>query len=386
MELTNVQKNEIILELLSKEGGINSLLSIILNNLMKAERDIFLNTQRSSNNKGNGYRLGFAHGYGTQIELRIPRDRLSEFYPVILALIRDQEELTYDLCFELYSKGLTTREIGDILEIIYGKHYSKSNISRINKSFYEEMEQWRNRTLEARYLVVYIDAIVVKVKRESIKNESFYIVMGLTPEYKREILAIECIPQESAKGWEEVLSKLKDRGVNEIELFVTDGLKSIEMSINKVFPKSSHQKCTVHLKRNILSYVRKEHKKEILDDMNEVLNPDEKTYTKEKAMKQLSEFSKKWGKYYKYIRNLPQKEGIENYFTYLEYDYRIRRMIYTTNWIERFNKSCRRTLKIRNSFPSPEAALAIITSVAIDKENKSYNYSIINFKFEPKFV
>ena len=243
------------------------------------------------------------------------------------------------------------------------------------------MEQWRNRTLEARYLVVYIDAIVVKVKRESIKNESFYIVMGLTPEYKREILAIECIPQESAKGWEEVLSKLKDRGVNEIELFVTDGLKSIEMSINKVFPKSSHQKCTVHLKRNILSYVRKEHKKEILDDMNEVLNPDEKTYTKEKAMKQLSEFSKKWGKYYKYIRNLPQKEGIENYFTYLEYDYRIRRMIYTTNWIERFNKSCRRTLKIRNSFPSPEAALAIITSVAIDKENKSYNYSIINFKF-----
>lgn len=102
-----------------------------------------------------------------------------------------------------------------------------------------------------------------------------------------------------------------------------------------------------------------------MEDFDRVLNPDDNNYTKEQAMNNLVEFSKKWGKYYKYIRDLPKKEDIESYFTYLNYDYRVRRMIYSTNWIERFNKSCRRTLKIKNSFPSPESVLALITSVAI---------------------
>ena len=103
------------------------------------------------------------------------------------------------------------------------------------------------------------------------------------------------------------------------------------------------------------------------------------------AMKKLDSFAEKWGKLYQHIRKLPEKEDIEYYFNYLDFDYRIRRMIYTTNWIERFNKSCRRTLKIRNSFPSPEAALALITSVAIEKGEKKYAYPIHNFKFEEMF-
>lgn len=384
MELTNLQKESVIEEFLSEKSGLNSLLSMILNSLMKIERTEFLGD--SEQNKGNGYRLGFAHGYGRQIELRIPRDRLGEFYPVILTLLRQQDDLVYELSYELYSKGLTTREIGEVLEIIYGKHYSKSQISRINTSFYHEMEQWRNRQLQARYLILFIDAIEVKVKRDRISNEAFYIIMGLTTDYKREILSIENIPEESALGWENVLLKLKERGLTKVTLFVSDGLKSLDRAISKVFPESNHQKCTVHLKRNILSYVKKEHKREIMEDFDEVLNPDDKNYTKEEAMKKLKEFSQKWGKYYKYIQHLPQKEDIEYYFTYLDYDYRIRRMIYSTNWIERFNKSCRRTLKIRNSFPTPESALALITSVAMDKESKTYNYSIISFKFEPKFL
>ena len=103
-------------------------------------------------------------------------------------------------------------------------------------------------------------------------------------------------------------------------------------------------------------------------------------------MEQLANFADKWGKLYRHIKKLPDKEDIEYYFNYLDFDYRIRRMIYTTNWIERFNKSCRRTLKIRNSFPSPEAALALITSVAIEKGEKKYAYPIHNFKFEEKFM
>jgi transposase-like protein len=384
MELTKLQTENVLKQFLSKENGLNEVLEMTLNSLMQSERAAFLKNQ-DTQNKGNGYRVGRVFGRGKQLELRIPRDRLSQFYPVLLALLRDQDSQIYDLSFALYSKGLTTRDIGDILELIYGKNYSKSSISNINISFYEQMEAWRNRPLEKEYLVVYIDAIWEKVKRDTIQSEAFYILMGLKKDYTREIIGIINIPIESSTGWEQALREIKERGVENIHLFVSDGLKSLEIAVSKVFHKSVHQKCIVHLQRNILAYVRSEHKKQVSNDFKKVLNPDDRNYSKKMAMLELDRFAEKWGKYYRHIKRLPLKDDISYYFTYLDYDIQIRRMIYTTNWIERFNKSCRRTLKIRNSFPSPEAALALITSVAIEKGEKKYAYPIHNFKFEEKF-
>jgi transposase-like protein len=247
------------------------------------------------------------------------------------------------------------------------------------------MEAWRNRKLEEEYLVVYIDALWEKVRRDRIASEAFYVIMGLKKDFTREIIGVVNLPVESAVGWQEVLNGLKERGLKKVHLFVSDGLKSLETAIARVFNQSTHQKCIVHLQRNILAYVRSSHKEEIAQDFKQVLNPDDKNYKRENAMERLRVFSKKWGKYYKHIGQLPEKEDIEYYFTYLDYDHRVRRMIYTTNWIERFNKSCRRTLKIRNSFPTPEAALALITSVAIEKSEKKYAHPVHNFKFEEKF-
>ena len=384
MELSKLQTESVLKQFLNKENGLNEVLEMVLNSLMFGERKSYLESQKIQN-KGNGYRLGKAFGRGKQMELKIPRDRLGQFYPVLLTLLRDQDSQIYDLSFALYSKGLTTRDIGDVLELIYGKNYSRSTISNINVSFYDQMEDWRKRELEKEYLVVYIDAIWEKVKRDTIRSEAFYIIMGLKKDYTREIIGIVNIPTESSTGWEQALNELKDRGVENVHLFVSDGLKSLETAVAKVFNKSVHQKCIVHLQRNILAYVRSEHKQEVANDFKYVLNPDEENYTKKIAFDRLRQFSEKWGKYYRHIKRLPQKEDISYYFNYLDYHYQIRRMIYTTNWIERFNKSCRRTLKIRNSFPSPEAALALITSIAIEKGEKKYAYPIHNFKFEEKF-
>jgi transposase-like protein len=385
MNLSKLQTEEVLKQFLSKENGLNEVLEIFMNSLMYSERDVFLKSQEGIN-KGNGYREGQVYGRGRQLQLRIPRDRMGQFYPVLLALLRDQDSQLHDLSFMLYSKGLTTRDIGEVLEVIYGKNYSKSTISDINKSFYEQMQDWRNRELEQEYLAIYIDAIWQKVKRDTIRSEAFYILMGLKKDFTREIIGIVNVPTESSTGWELVLNELKQRGVSKVHLFVSDGLKSLETAVSKVFNQSVHQKCIVHLQRNILATVRSSHKAEIATDLRAVLNPDDEDYTKSMAMEQLAYFADKWGKLYRHIKKLPDKEDIEYYFNYLDFDYRIRRMIYTTNWIERFNKSCRRTLKIRNSFPSPEAALALITSVAIEKGEKKYAYPIHNFKFEEKFI
>jgi len=384
MNLSKLQTEEVLKQFLSKENGLNEVLEMFMNSLMYSERESFLKEDQGDN-KGNGFRPGQVYGRGRQLQLRIPRDRQGQFYPVLLALLRDQDSQLHDLSFMLYSKGLTTRDIGEVLDLIYGKNYSKSTISNINTSFYGQMEDWRNRELDQEYLAVYIDAIWEKVKRDTIRSEAFYILMGLKQDFTREIIGIVNIPTESSTGWELVLNELKDRGLTKVHLFVSDGLKSLEKAVSKVFNQAVHQKCIVHLMRNILGSVRSKHKAEIVADLRVVLNPDDENYTKKKAMSNLISFADKWGKLYKHIKLLPQKEDIDYYFNYLGFDHRIRRMIYTTNWIERFNKSCRRTLKIRNSFPSPEAALALITSVAIEKGEKKYAYPIHNFKFEKSF-
>ena len=154
MNLTKLQTQDVLKDYLSKENGLNDVLEMVLNSLMLSERDCFLE-KSTIQNKGNGYRPGTVFGRGHQLELRIPRDRMGQFYPVILSLLKNEDQQIHDLSFALYSKGLTTRDIGGILEQIYGRNYSKSKISSINTGFYEQMEAWRNRDLDEEYLVVF---------------------------------------------------------------------------------------------------------------------------------------------------------------------------------------------------------------------------------------
>ena len=163
--LTKKQTEQVLSNFLTEENGLNNVLQMLLNAMMYSERTDFLTTTTS--NKGNGFRLGKVFGFGSQIELRIPRDRQSQFIPTILALFRDQEHYLKEVSFKMYSKGLTTRDVSEVMETIYGSHYGKSTISNITKSFYSQMEAWRNRDLDKRYLALFIDGLHVKLKRDS---------------------------------------------------------------------------------------------------------------------------------------------------------------------------------------------------------------------------
>ena len=385
MNLTKKQTESVLSKFLEKENGLNDVLQMMLNAMMYSEREEHL--KMDSNNKGNGFRLGKVFGYGNQIELRIPRDRQSSFTPTILALFRDQESYLKEVSFKMYSKGLTTRDISEVMETIYGSHYSKSSISNINVSFYEQMEAWRNRTLESHYLAIYIDGLQVKLKREGqYQNECFYIILGLKPDYTREVIAIVNLPTESAIGWQQVFEGLKSRGLQSVGILISDGLSGLDDAVASSFKNVPHQKCIVHLQRNLQAYVRREDRRELAEDIRFLLSPDDANYQIHQVQERIDNLSDKWRKKYKSLANYLQNFQWQPYFTYLNYNVQIRRMIYTTNWIERFNKSCRRTLKIRGAFPSEDAVLALITSVAIDKSQKKYKYPIYNFKFEPRLM
>ena len=383
MELTKKQTEEVLSNFLVKENGLNDVLQMVLNSLMLSERTVHLAS--SENNKGNGYRRTNVFGHGHQIELRVPRDRKSSFVPTILALFRDQESYLKEVSFQMYSKGLTTRDIEEVMETIYGSHYSKSKISQINVGFYEQLESWRNRQIDEHYLAMYIDGLVVKLKRGGkYENECFYIIMGLKENGVREIISIINFPTESATGWQEVFESMKMRGLKSVGLIVSDGLSGIEEVITKSFPNTLHQKCIVHLHRNLQSRVRRKDKKELAADLREVLSPDDKDNNWDKVKEGINKLSDKWGKRYKTFAKYLDQINWQPFFVYLQFDMKIRRMIYTTNWIERFNKSCRRTLKVRGAFPSEESVLALLTSVAKDKSEKKYKYPIYLFQHEDK--
>lgn len=162
MNLTKKQTEEVLSKFISEDNGLNNVLQMMINAMMYSERADHL--ENTNTNKANGYRLGKVFGFCSQIELRVPRDRQSTFIPTLLALFRDQESYLKEVSFQMYSKGLTTRDISEVMETIYGTHYSKSSISNISQSFYGQMEAWRNRSLERHYLGFYIDGFTCKVK------------------------------------------------------------------------------------------------------------------------------------------------------------------------------------------------------------------------------
>ena len=359
LKLSKKQIASVINSHIQEEGGLHELFEMLINGLMLSERSAFLSDQKGEN-KGNGYRYASKSGIGSKLQLKIPRDRMGVFQPVILGLLNAQEEQVKDLCFELYGKGLTTRQIEGVIENIYGSSYSKSSISRITTDFSVLVDSWLSRKLDRYYPIIYIDAIHQKVRRETVATEAFYVLLGLKEDYTREVLGIINIPQESASGWQEVLENIRSRGVEKVGLFVFDGLSGLDEVVGKVFAQSMKQNCILHFQRNLNKHIRKSHRAEFCTKLKEVFNPDDVFYTVEEAVRNLKSVLRKWVKTYPHLKHTLSRDDLDTVFTYLHFNYRIRRMIYTTNWIERLNKSFRRTLKMRNALPSPRAAITLM--------------------------
>ena len=382
IDLKDDQLQDIIQSILNKDEGLNELLELILNGLMKIECTQWMASNSGPDNKSNGYRPGRAIGHGRKLSLRTPRDRLWKFQPVLWTMLRDQHEEVRRLCFELYGKGLSASDVGQVTEKIYGQAYSSSAISNFTQQLADQIHDWRERPLAGRYPVILIDAIHKKVRRGHVSSEAFYVVMGLTEGMQREVLAIANLPSESPAGWSELLTSLKNRGLEKTDLVIADGLPGLDQVVHKAFPRARHQKCVTHFKRHIQTKVKASDKDAVAEDLREVFLTGQRNYTRGQALKKFNEFARRWGEKYDAIKRLIGDEGMEYYFTYLDFDRRIQSMIYTTNWIERLNKKFRRSLKIRNALPSVNSALLLLGKMAIDTEERTYQYPIYNFKFD----
>jgi len=308
---------------------------------MRAEREQFNTHNKDSS---NGYRLSSVFAHKSKMELVIPRSRHNNYYPLILSLIKDQDNESKEMAFELYKAGLTTEQVGELFGKIYGKTYSKSAISQMMHTARTDVFAWLERKIDACYPIVYIDATYWCTRREeSVSNEAYYTILAVKEDRTREVLSVTNHPTEGATNWEDAFNDLKKRGLNEVQLVVCDGLTGIENVIQKVFPKAIVQLCTVHLTRNVLAKVKPADKQAVADELKSVLNPDNASDTPQEGIRRFHTFIQRWIKKYPSFKTyLNQRHHL--YFNYLDYEVEIRRMIYTTNWIERLNRNYKRTL------------------------------------------
>jgi putative transposase len=380
MIISKVLLKDLIANHLKQENGLNEVLEFTLNAMMTHERSLHL--EDAAGNKGNGYRPGRVYGHGKLLELRIPRDRNGEFYPKVLALLRSQQAETDKLVSALYGQGLTQSQVGDVFERLYGRHYSSSQVGRMIDWMRKDVAEWNSRPLEARYPIIFIDALWVNVRRDSVKKEAFYVVLGVKEDRTREVLAISHQPEESATGWRMLLEELRSRGVSSIGLIVADGLTGLEDAVAKVYGKADFQRCVTHVKRRLLARVRSEDKPLLADDLRQVFATDRREDSPDQGWQRWQALCSKWQSKYNRFGRLKNDPLYRACFTYLSYDYRMRNMIYTTNWIERLHKDFRRVLKARNSMPDEDSVITLLGHVSMNK--RAYQRKVPKLNYEER--
>ena len=363
---------------MAKEDGLNTLLKMALDALMKSERSEHNQQYRDLS---NGFRTRKAFGDKQMIELQVPRTRSGAYYPVVLALLKNQEQEARNTAFLLYRSGLTTAQVGEVFEEIYGRHYSTTQVSRMFDGAREEVERWLDRPLNDYYPIVYIDATFIPTRRvDSVSKEAYYTLLGVRPDRTREVLGVFNFPTEGSQQWVAIFEQLKRQGVQRVDLFVSDGLTGIEDAIWKCFNQAQVQLCTVHLQRVFMKEVKPKHKAELSQDFKEVFRNDDRHDSIEKAKERFKLFSEKWGRYYPYFKRRANNPRNPLYFTYLGYDYRIRSMIYSTNPVERLNRDFKRTTRMRGALPNPEATILLLAGVAMSR--KAYLRKVPKLHYE----
>lgn len=378
MNFTQAQISELLLDVANSENGTNLLFQMTLETFMKSERN--LHKEENPNDYSNGYRQRKAHGFGKELVLQVPRTRSGAFYPALLGVLRDEDEQHRQLIFSLYKKGLTTEQVSDVYEEVYGKSYSKQQISYLMKESKEEINLWLDRKLDEHYLVFYIDATFVHTRRDhSVSKEGYYTILGVKEDSTREVLAVVNHPTEGALLWKQELESLKKRGVQSVGLIVSDGLSGIENAIPKAFPQTRHQLCIVHFKRNLLAIFPTKLKEEIAQELKSIFPIDDESITPIEAFGKLRIFVSCWESKYPNIKSYSNERNIA-YFTYLEYPVCIRRMIYSTNWIERLNRDFKRVLKMRGAMPNAASVISLMGAVAMEKECNAYKYPVAAFR------
>lgn len=326
--------------------------------LLQGELDAHLGYQKhkiEGNNSGNSRNGSFSktiksETFGDMV-LSIPRDRNGQFNPQIIPKGETMSQKIEDAILGMYSRGMTRSDIVEQVKSVYGISVSESTISTISDKILIDLEDWTKRLLEPQYLVVWMDAVHLKVRTEGkYINNAMHVIIGLRTDGIKEVLGMWLNKTESASFWMSVLSDLKNRGVEDIIIACTDNLAGFTKAIKGVFPETITQLCIVHQIRNSLKFVVTKDRKSFCDDMRQIYT----SINQENAVEALKSLKTKWGQKYKYaIDGWENNWG--NLMPFLEYPLELRKIIYTTNTIENLNRNIRKYTKTKVQFPDEKS-------------------------------
>jgi len=322
--------------------------------------------------------LATEHG---PVDVRTPRDRNGSFEPQIVRKGQRRFQGFDDKILALYSRGLSTRDIEAHLAEIYGVKVGRDLISRVTDAVMEDVREWQQRPLDDVYPVIFLDALVLKVREGgTVQRKACYLALGVTVEGERDVLGMWFQETEGAKFWMQILSELKQRGVNDILICCVDGLKGFPEAIEAVFPTTTVQTCIVHLIRHSLKYVPRREYDQVVKDLKPIYT----AVDADAARVALERFDEKWGARFPVITQA-WLNAWEYVTPFLAFPPELRRVIYTTNAIEALNRQLRKAIKTKGHFPNEEAArkliyLAITNAVPAWTRTRSWTTALLAFK------
>ena len=360
------------------QDALKDLLGGTIKEMMEAEMDDHLGYQKSERSDSDDYRNGYKSkrvnsSYGS-MDIDVPQDRKSTFEPQIVKKRQKDISDIDQKIISMYAKGMTTRQISETIEDIYGFETSEGFISDVTDKILPQIEDWQNRPLDEVYPILYIDAIHYSVRDNGvIRKLAAYVILGINTEGKKEVLSITVGDNESSKYWLSVLNELKNRGVKDILIICADGLSGIKEAIAAAFPKTEYQRCIVHQVRNTLKYVPDKDRKAFASDLKTIYHASDE----EKARMALDRVTEKWTA--KYQNSM--KRWYDNWDAItpiFKFSPDVGKVIYTTNAIESLNSTYRKLNHQRSVFPSDTALLKALY-LATFEATKKWTMSIRNW-------
>lgn len=365
-------------EISIKDGGdvngvMRDMMSVLLEGVLDEELDEELGyskydyKNKETDNSRNGHSEKTMHTSYGDMNVAIPRDRKGDYEPQLIK--KYQNTVTQDMeekIISMYAKGMTTSDIESHLRELYGIEISDSTISRVTEKVMPLVKEWQNRPLEQIYAVVFLDAIHYHVRSEGhVVKKAVYIALGIDMEGHRDVLGMYVGENESAKFWLTILNSLKNRGVEDILIACVDGLSGFPQSIEAAYPETEVQQCIVHQIRNSTRYTSYKDLKKLMADLKCVYA----AQSEELALEALESFKAKWNdKYPKIYKSWHDHWPLLS--TYFKYPEPVRRLIYTTNSIEAFNRQLRKVTKNKGVFPSDESLLKMLYLATMDITKK----------------
>ncbi|WP_373082389.1 IS256 family transposase [Fusobacterium animalis] len=342
------------------QEALKDLLGGTIKSMLEAEMDEHIGYEKYQHSDGNNYRnetkkKNVRSTYG-EFQVEVPQDRNSTFDPqIVKKRQKDISEIDQKI-INMYARGLTTRQISEQIEEIYGFECSESFISNITDKVIDKIQDWQNRPLDEVYPVIFIDATHFSVREDNrIKKIAAYVVLGITKDGMKEVLSLEIGENESSKYWLGVLNGLKNRGIKDIMVICADGLTGIKEAIAAAFPQTEYQRCVVHQVRNTLKYVSYKDKKEFASDLKGIYL----AATETQAMENLEKVTEKWKE--KYPNTMTSWYQNWDVLTPIfKFSLEVRKVIYTTNAIESLNSTYKKLNRQRTVYPSDKALLKVL--------------------------